>query len=373
MRGQHQFVLCCAGGGSGAVAALVQTPGASRVVLEAVVPYSLPALTEWLGATPGQACSAATARAMAMAAWQRARRLARDRPPEDLLGVACTASLASDRPKRGEHRIHVAVQSSTATRRWSLHLERDARTRCEEEHLATVLLLDALRAATSGRELESSSAPLRRGERVACQTCTATRPVVELFCGRADLALCDQGQWISGDAAKSFARSAALFPGAFNPLHEGHRKMAKLAGVRLQRRIVYELAVANVDKPPLDFCETESRVRQFGNDAVLLTNCPTFVEKARLLPGAPLVVGADTVVRIAEAKYYGGVEARNAAIAELAELGVRFLVFGRATDQGFQTLSDLHLPQSLAAICDGVSADDFRDDVSSTALRSQSQ
>src|SRR6185295_17706306 len=30
------------------------------------------------------------------------------------IGVACTASLVSDRPKKGEHRCHVASQTGTA-------------------------------------------------------------------------------------------------------------------------------------------------------------------------------------------------------------------------------------------------------------------
>jgi hypothetical protein len=79
-------------------------------VLEAVVPYSLAALVDWIGGKPDQACSEATARAMAMAAFMRVRELAPDADVEKLIGVGCTASLATDRPKRGERRIHVAVQ-----------------------------------------------------------------------------------------------------------------------------------------------------------------------------------------------------------------------------------------------------------------------
>src|SRR5262245_24531136 len=70
--GRH-FVIALTGGGSGAIGLLLQTPGASRSVLEAIVPYALPALADWLGGVPDQACSAPTARAMAMAAFERAR------------------------------------------------------------------------------------------------------------------------------------------------------------------------------------------------------------------------------------------------------------------------------------------------------------
>ena len=111
----RQIVIAVTGGGSGAISALLQTPGASRSILEAIIPYSLAALTDWIGAKPEQACSAATARAMAMAAFMRAQELAPEADSQTWLGIGATASLATDRPKRGERRIHVAHQSAEAT------------------------------------------------------------------------------------------------------------------------------------------------------------------------------------------------------------------------------------------------------------------
>src|SRR5690349_1596077 len=70
----YQMVLALTGGGSGAISQLLSVAGGSRTVLEAIVPYSAAALSEFLGATPDQFCSPRTARLMAMAAFQRARR-----------------------------------------------------------------------------------------------------------------------------------------------------------------------------------------------------------------------------------------------------------------------------------------------------------
>src|SRR5262249_56627326 len=58
-------VLALAGGGAGAASRLLGVPGASRTVLEVVVPYHDRALTEFLGFRPEQFCSAATSRDMA--------------------------------------------------------------------------------------------------------------------------------------------------------------------------------------------------------------------------------------------------------------------------------------------------------------------
>ncbi len=110
VRGIHaapgRVVLAITGGGSRAIPDLLEQPGGSRTLLEAVVPYSAAALADWLGARPEHYCEATTARAMAMAGFLRARQLADDESAADALtGVGCTASLASDRPSRCEVRI----------------------------------------------------------------------------------------------------------------------------------------------------------------------------------------------------------------------------------------------------------------------------
>ena len=64
--------MAVTGGGSRAISELLEVPGASRTVLEAVVPYAAPALIAWLGAKPEHFCEPRTARAMAMVGFQRA-------------------------------------------------------------------------------------------------------------------------------------------------------------------------------------------------------------------------------------------------------------------------------------------------------------
>ena len=59
----------------------------------------------------------------------------------------------------------------------------------------------------------------------------------------------------------------------------------------------------------------------------------------------------------------------EAAIAEIAARGCRFLVFGRQVSGCFCTLADLSLPAELVALCDPVPENEFRSDISSTELR----
>lgn len=139
-------VIVVTGGGAQAIADLLAVPGASKTVLEALVPYSDRSLLEFLGASPTQAVSTDTAAAMARAAYQRARRLC-DNSETSVLGLSCTATLVTDRPKKGEHRAHVGLCNETNTSVYSLTLTKGARDRQGEERVVSNLLLNTLAEA----------------------------------------------------------------------------------------------------------------------------------------------------------------------------------------------------------------------------------
>jgi hypothetical protein len=166
-------------------------------------------------------------------------------------------------------------------------------------------------------------------------------------------------------------RPRVLYPGAFNPLHDGHRAIAAYARRHLDAPVAFELCAANVDKPRLNYLALQQRLAQFETGTtVWLTNLPTFRQKARYFPGVTFLVGADTIARIGELRYYGSDALRfQRAMHEIADLGCRFLVFGRKIGERFTTLENLALPPALARLCDGVPAQAFRVDASSTALR----
>ena len=364
----YQLVLAATGGGASAIGDLLRVPGGSASVLEAVVPYSWNALIDWLGGQPDSACSSRTARAMAMAAFERARALADPKVPiGKLLGIGCTASLASDRPKRGAHRFYIAFQGHNFTSCCGWELAKGARTRAEEERVVCDLLLHFM-GFFSHVSPAMQQDTLENLQRIASESADARPAIRELLVGTAESFAVQ-----FDDIAATSPR--VLLPGAFNPLHAGHRHMAQIARARLQAEVAFEISVTNVDKPPLDYYEIERRLQGFDRgDQVWLTRAPTFVEKAALFPGVTFLVGADTIRRIADEKYYSGsVRARDQALAALAAHQARFLVFGRLVGEDFQTLTNLPLPDALQRMCEEVPEAEFREDLSSTALRSGSQ
>lgn len=355
-------LVLAASGGAGAIAALCAVPGASRVLLQAVVPYSTAASTEWLGSRPENFCSSRTARAMAMVAYRKGLELAaREGGNAKVAGVACTASLASDRPKRGPHRFFVATQTADTTTCLHVELQKGARSREQEETIVTRAILNEVAQAAGISEPIASG--LSVSEQPEREQIVAPIEWQELLAGAR--------KRIGVNTTEQNPR--LVFPGAFNPLHVGHRQMAAVAEQIAGVPLAYEISIVNVDKPPLDFVEIANRLKQFEpSRAVWLTRAPTFVEKAAILPGATFVVGADTLERIAEPRYYHeNIPAMLRAIEQIALSGCRFLVFGRMLEGSFQGLADLNLPPSLVTLCSEVPEGTFRNDISSTELRRQ--
>jgi nicotinic acid mononucleotide adenylyltransferase len=248
-----------------------------------------------------------------------------------------------------------------ATVTHSLELIKGRRDRAQEENIAATMILNAV---AEGMKIDERL-PLATfdNEQMETTRTNAPQPWQELLSG--------QVQAVRHPASQSTSAARGIFSGAFNPLHEGHLRMAEIAAKRLGVPVQFELSIENVDKPPLDYTEMEQRLAQFAQRSLPLwfTRAPTFEEKSGLFSGATFVVGADTLERIGQAKYYGSAAAAETAFANIAKRGCRFLVFGRKLKGDFKTRQELAIPESLRRLCDEVPEAEFREDISSTELR----
>lgn len=359
--GPAQAVAAVTGGGAQAITWLLTVPGASRTVLETLVPYSEQSLERFLGERPRGIAYSETAETMARRAYRRAVELADANVP--VVGIGCTAAIATDRRKRGAHRAHVARCTADSTVTYSLEFKKGLRDREGEDTLASMLIVRAL-AEASGIPVDFAL-PLDAAEHIDVRG--SGDPIDLLVAGAIDSVLVGADGTITANGRPR----GAVLSGSFDPLHVGHRDLASVASETLEMPVTLEMSVANVDKPTLTAPTVRERINQFaGAYDVVLTKVPTFAEKSRVLPGCCFVIGYDTMKRLVAPKYYGGSE-RNmmSALATIAESNGRFLVAGRLEDGVFRTLSDVEAPSQFRSMFESIPESSFRQDISSTDLR----
>ena len=390
----QQAVIEVAGAGTLAVSWLHTVGGSSRTVLEATDRYCQASLAALLGAVPEPAVCAAVAAAMADAARRRARLLAG--PGAPVVGAACTAALATDRPRRGADHAFVAVAGALGTAVSELAFPG-----------APVDAAGPPRRAGPAQSAERSSQSGRAAARQQQEVAVSTLLVAELatvcgvdvarVCERAGapeteanrefrpsdaLAALETGRgWVMLDTAAQVVtapvdwRGKVLVSGAYHPLHVGHLALGHAAASFLGRAVVYELPLANADKAPLSLPEAQRRAAQFAARApVVLSRAPLFAAKAALYPGAAFVVGADTAERLVDARFYGGAPpAMQAALAAIADRECSLLVAGRRIGGRYLTLSDVapRIPAPHRGLFRALPEALFRCDISSTEVRSR--
>ena len=270
-----RVLLVAAGAGTRALAWLLGVSGATRTLLEALIPYDESSFDDFLGRKPAKYVVARTAGLLAGRAVARASYLYQGTEP--VIGLSCSATIVTDRPKKGQHRAHIAVWTSDCVDRYALYLHKGIRDRQGEEELVSLVIMNALsRAYDLGVELPL---PLHDKDRYSRDCFDIGGELRKVLDG-------SNKRFGIRDDGRPYGRKSnpkAILSGAFNPLHDGHLGLADVATQILGHEVAFELAAANAGKPSLSEDQCKRRLLQFaGRNAVFVSSAPLFSAKAAL-------------------------------------------------------------------------------------------
>ena len=140
----EKAVVVVTGAGISALGWLFDQGGASRTVLEGLVPYSIKSLDEFVGVEAETHVTRDEAVRMADSAYERALKLRADDDDSLVIGVSCTATIATDYEKRGTHRAALALRTASRRTDFFIEFDKGARDRIGEEDVTSRLVLNLM-------------------------------------------------------------------------------------------------------------------------------------------------------------------------------------------------------------------------------------
>ena len=348
-----KITFVSSGGGTNAISSLLEVPGASNTILESYIPYSKDSMDKFLNRKPDHYCSLDTCLSMGANAYKKSKEIDTKTKSKYLLGLSITANLATTYEKKGDHKFFIVIQANDYTKHLECFLEKGKRSRNEEEELITACAISLLAESCGLRY------PLPdQKEHINVNTVIAEKSWKKLFNNKV------------GFISNNKSNPELIFPGSFNPLHEGHMKMKELAERKTGMHTTFEICAKNADKPPLTYVEIKRTIDQFQNDeSWMLTSAGRFSEKAEMFPNSVFIIGADTLMRVFDEKFYKSYKDMMEHIERFNDHNINFLVFGRKVGKKFISLDQIKIPEIIQDRCTGFGEESFRDDISSTELR----
>jgi len=292
--GSYKLVVAATGGGSHFINTILSEPGASKLLLDARIPYGSEATKEFLGFEilgrdkqgPG-AVSAEMAKALAGRAYVECVALAQDTRVTPI-GVGITAALPTTHGGRNGYRVFFSVVVPHAV----LVCQEDLNdcTRAQAEKRITDCVLATITAA-----LQS---PVGTGAEFV-----EIHPLKRIY-----------------------------YPGSFNPIHRGHLDIVKECEYQTKEKVTLLVPFSHPQKGELD---EETRLKRYtGLSAyrplVMYRDNGLFFNMFMQFPrGTRLLVGQDAYERAHDPRYWNSVAAFNETRAVAYQREQKFIVAER--------------------------------------------
>ena len=318
-----QIYVAVTGAGTGLQNMLWQVPGSSAYLAGGICTYRQDQTEGFLGFKPDSFCSPEIALDLAFAAYLKA---ATNDPNVNTVGLGLTASVASETEHRGDHRIHVAciTNEKVFTTDVVLHKAVGQENRERDGLTADLLGLELLLHATGVVPVDEpddwDEPDYHECIYEGTFMCDMDLDLVKQhFMKRPFVTRYGKRQPIP------VGRRMSIYPGNFNPPHEGHFANAG-------EDTTFQITTNPPHKAGLSIQDILNRLRHFKGrrDLMFLEGAGLYIEKARMFPGCNLVMGTDALRRMLDPKWgYDPIE----MLREFQGLGAHIKVSIRDQDR----------------------------------------
>lgn len=279
------------GAGAGLQERLWEVPGSSSYLGGASFPYAPEEQEELLGFMPEHFCSEENSIDLASAAYMKAYKFGGKKP----VGIGLTASVASEKLHRGDHRIFVTVITDDKVLTYQETLDKGVGSHKR--------FLDGKACGSAGFCLLLDSLELNLAEKSAEWLLPVHKENSKLALERFFMRPFFMS---NGKRLNTISKDDryALMSGAYNPPHEGHFGIAKAVMDEYNYRTVFEVTATPPHKDSLTIQTLLQRAKLLkGHDTLFTKELPFYLDKAKAFPGKPLVMGADAMVRMLDPKW----------------------------------------------------------------------
>lgn len=316
-----KYVIAITGGGIESCGDLLRFGGGSVACIEIIIPYSVESLKSFLRYSPNKYCSEETARKLALRSFQRALRLGVS--PDNAVGFGITVVLARDNEtlrddgSKRQHSLYIGYQDKTTTRIHSFNLTDSGLCRVDEEAEATGLILQTMHQSLLHPICDNKfHKNIGWNHKSHGNESEPPYSVQLLMCEKLNVAQSLGNKRGTLEPLETDPRSISklIYSGSFNPIHEGHLKIARLGMEKTGEKPTFEISIENPDKPPLDYIDIEERFARISAEChcakpplpyenIIFTRLPLFKQKMEAFPSHTFIMGADTAIRWCDEKY----------------------------------------------------------------------
>ena len=306
-KGDTNLYIAAAGAASQLQSYAFSVPGASAYLVGCTFPYSTHDFDAFVGYSPKSYASAEGARALAIAAYIRAKAdCAHDltKKPKKAIGLGLSCAVTAFRPRKGKNKVYGCVISDDGCYEVYKELKKT-----EDPDLAMeARIYDDLAADKVGLNLlckvwglEVNDDTITTLDDLTLMSDLLTRPL-----------FLPNGQRRHAPEIKEAQGKIILYPGSFNPAHEGHRRTAELAVsdtyFGMHSEVVPYITIDPPHKDTITPVDLLTRIAylqiQMPEHKVLVSRGdPMYVDKAARWPGVTMLLGSDSLDRMLDPKY----------------------------------------------------------------------